>query len=293
MPFQSEKQRRYLWANEPKIAREWTDRYGAADGGITRIGFRRGNPHSDGGGWSPGVSHSGSPSKSTPSHSRSNDGPAHLSHNAPTPYQDRIQRIAAQNKRTAAQNKRTADLRNRASRDGYHQFLTPRDQIAKKTLGMRLGDMGRGLGNLLQFINPLTLATGFIDNPLVRTGITGFLNKNNIFRNKYNNQNVNDFNNLGLYTDRINEKYEDEGRIGDYWREGIETVDTDIRPESRPLNINEVFDDRTLMAGNYSQNAVANQMLGVNYDLLDPFQQHQIDDAINTYGTTSLGTIKT
>ena len=30
MPFQSEKQRRYLWANEPEIAREWTDRYGAS-----------------------------------------------------------------------------------------------------------------------------------------------------------------------------------------------------------------------------------------------------------------------
>ena len=34
MHFQSEKQRRYLWANEPEIAREWTDRYGAMNGGI-------------------------------------------------------------------------------------------------------------------------------------------------------------------------------------------------------------------------------------------------------------------
>ena len=33
MPFQSEKQRRYLWANEPKIARYWTDTYGS---GIAR-----------------------------------------------------------------------------------------------------------------------------------------------------------------------------------------------------------------------------------------------------------------
>ena len=49
MPFQSEKQRRYLWANEPEIARDWTDTYGsrieAALGGIMalaqggRIGF--------------------------------------------------------------------------------------------------------------------------------------------------------------------------------------------------------------------------------------------------------------
>jgi hypothetical protein len=44
MPFQSEKQRRYLWANEPEIARDWTDTYGSgiakALGG--RIGFANG-----------------------------------------------------------------------------------------------------------------------------------------------------------------------------------------------------------------------------------------------------------
>ena len=44
MPFKSEKQRRYLWANEPEIAREWTDRYGASQGGITRLPFQEGTP---------------------------------------------------------------------------------------------------------------------------------------------------------------------------------------------------------------------------------------------------------
>ena len=29
MPFRSEKQRKYLWANEPEIARDWTDIYGS------------------------------------------------------------------------------------------------------------------------------------------------------------------------------------------------------------------------------------------------------------------------
>ena len=43
MPFQSEKQRRYLWANEPEIARDWTDRYGARGGGIMRIPFANGS----------------------------------------------------------------------------------------------------------------------------------------------------------------------------------------------------------------------------------------------------------
>ena len=46
MPFQSEKQRRYLWANEPEIARDWTDTYGSRiqsqDGGIMRIPFAEG-----------------------------------------------------------------------------------------------------------------------------------------------------------------------------------------------------------------------------------------------------------
>jgi len=42
MPFKSNKQRRYLWANEPRIAREWTDRYGARGGGIMRVPFQEG-----------------------------------------------------------------------------------------------------------------------------------------------------------------------------------------------------------------------------------------------------------
>ena len=44
MPFKSEEQRRYLWANEPEIARDWTDTYGSRiqknNGGIMRIPFR-------------------------------------------------------------------------------------------------------------------------------------------------------------------------------------------------------------------------------------------------------------
>ena len=47
MPFQSEKQRRYLWANEPEIARDWTDTYGS---GIAKaLGGRI--PFANGGDW--------------------------------------------------------------------------------------------------------------------------------------------------------------------------------------------------------------------------------------------------
>jgi hypothetical protein len=47
MPFKSEAQRRYLWANEPDIARDWADTYGSRiqkeNGGIMRLGFQNGN----------------------------------------------------------------------------------------------------------------------------------------------------------------------------------------------------------------------------------------------------------
>jgi hypothetical protein len=29
MPFKSERQRRFLWKNEPEVARRWTDEYGS------------------------------------------------------------------------------------------------------------------------------------------------------------------------------------------------------------------------------------------------------------------------
>ena len=44
MPFKSEAQRRYLWANEPEIARDWTDTYGSRihknDGGSMQGGVK-------------------------------------------------------------------------------------------------------------------------------------------------------------------------------------------------------------------------------------------------------------
>ena len=51
MPFKSEAQRKYLWANEPEIARDWTDTYGSRiqrdEGGIMRVPFRLGEEVED------------------------------------------------------------------------------------------------------------------------------------------------------------------------------------------------------------------------------------------------------
>ena len=55
MPFKSEAQRKYLWAREPEIARDWTDTYGSRiqkeNGGIMRLGFQNGNNVDDESTW--------------------------------------------------------------------------------------------------------------------------------------------------------------------------------------------------------------------------------------------------
>ncbi len=36
MPFKSEKQRKYLWANEPEVARDWVNEESLASGGMLK-----------------------------------------------------------------------------------------------------------------------------------------------------------------------------------------------------------------------------------------------------------------
>ena len=110
MPFKSEAQRRYLWANEPEIARDWADTYGsrieAALGGIMRLGLKRGSGGPAGGATiGSGSKQSGSPASSGghggpgPHAGGGGSGPAHLSHNAPPPRN--MQRNRIQNERQA------------------------------------------------------------------------------------------------------------------------------------------------------------------------------------------------
>ena len=130
MPFKSEKQRRYLWANEPEIAREWTDRYGAAHGGITRLGFRRGNPHSDG-------QSSSTSSSNDRSHDRGGDRHRHVS----TPTRSRIQNERNEAHRRAEQRKEIA--RQEAERQDH----VKRSLLSRITGGV--GNFIRGAGNIL------------------------------------------------------------------------------------------------------------------------------------------------
>jgi len=70
---------------------------------------------------------------------------------------------------------------------------------------------------------------------------------------------------------------------------GIEQVynqvaSSDVAPEFRDMII-----QASGTIGNYAQNAVSNQLYGKDYAVLDPFEQQQIDTAIETYGTKSTG----
>jgi hypothetical protein len=244
MPFKSEAQRKYLWANEPEIARDWTDTYGsgiqAAQGG--RIGLRRGSGPGPGGQGARGQA-TQNPGRSAPSGPGPDrhppaQTPAHTV--APTAqYDDRIQRIAAQNQRTAA-------LRDTASDQGFHQFLTPRTNYQKPTFGMRLrsglGALGRGIGHVARNFNPLSLA---FDNPYMKLLMSGYGrgNTRNLFqRNNQDDEEI-DYNQLGLYTDRIGDAIGPGKRVG----EDINVQET-ILPEDRPTD--SLMDDRTLMAKN-------------------------------------------
>jgi len=75
--------------------------------------------------------------------------------------------------------------------------------------------------------------------------------------------------------------------------DGITYYNNDTQPQqgimSYPSDLANEFQDMAIQAGNYSQNAVGNQLYGKEYDVLNPFEQQQIDKAIETYGTKSTG----
>ena len=70
---------------------------------------------------------------------------------------------------------------------------------------------------------------------------------------------------------------------------GIEELISDNIITSDSNNLATEFQDMAVNIGNYSQNAVSNQLYGEDYDVLDPFTQQQIDSLIEQVGTKSTG----
>jgi len=192
------------------------------------------------------------PTPSGPDRHPSEPKPAHTV--APTAqYDDRIQRIAAQDQRTAAL--RTQQLQN--MRDpNYGQFLRPSPLIEKPTLGMRmrsgLGALGRGLGNIgnmAMMFNPFTAALGLAGKA---PWLGGLLNIGSRYANQGGNW-LNEFrqhDTLEKYLNRNKNQttQQMDPELLKYFSgtEGI--MDPNIFPEERPIT-DEMFTDENLMAG--------------------------------------------
>jgi len=224
MPFQSEKQRRYLWANEPEIAREWTDRYGAKRGGIAALDRRHYFSGEYGGGAGDrGGSPTASRSENIGAGRAPEQGGARHSPHRDTGAQQRAQAEADRLNREQAIRD---DIARREAEKDYidkrrimHDFgqsqLIGQQKVREKAKPSFWNRLRGGIGNLLRgaasFVNPMAMA---IDNPYARLGINYLSNKlKPNFFNKQNN--MTDFNNLGLYDERIGEPIGAGERIGE------------------------------------------------------------------------------
>ena len=195
MPFKSEKQRRYLWANEPEIARDWTDTYGSgihkALGG--RIGFYRGSDRhaGTGGRRSSGMDMSGATHRGGKTGSGLGGGhhgggewsgptysaPPTVTVSGPNVHGEGI------GSQTFNQNLRTLQKQQQYQQGAYqraHPFLSK--------IQSGLGSLGRGIGNIARNFNPISFA---FDNPLMKLLASqyGQGSMRNLFQR--NNQNIN------------------------------------------------------------------------------------------------------
>jgi len=142
MPFQSEKQRRYLWANEPEIARDWTDTYGSgiarALGG--RIQYQRGGPGPGGQGARGQATQN--PGRSGPS-GPPGGGDRQMTYTAPAPKTTHTDRIT-----DVAKRKQRQDVRDLLARQQAEKDYTRTGQIKPgPQLGWAGSGRGGGLGN--------------------------------------------------------------------------------------------------------------------------------------------------
>ena len=247
MPFKSEAQRKYLWANEPEIARDWTDTYGskiqAAEGG--RIGFYRGSPHSSGRGPGPGGQSSasnrgrdpgpgGGVSRGSP-HSGSWSGPTYSKPDTVT--------VAGPNVHGEGIGSQTfnKNLRNLQRQQQYQQGAYQRAHPFLSKVRSGLGALGRGIGHVARNVNPLSLA---FENPLMKLLASRY--GQNDLRNLGSNQNIN-WNDPDQEEDIAweNVNYNPNALTRLQMEKGI--TSPDILPEDGPTD--SLMDERTLMAG--------------------------------------------
>jgi len=353
MPFKSEDQRRYLWANEPEIARDWTDTYGSRiqnnTGGITRLGYANGpnyqvDPNTinqdllgtadyqgeeeeenylekfmrymqgNAGNLSQGDVTANkkflgnmqfspnNPYRMTSGLFQGMNAPGTSAHGSKNPKemaQKWVEKYGGVDHQTTPMKEKKAKMRQTAgyaphhsysgggiSRLGYANGPPGGGDPEMKGTGQSYGDSygpGRtpspheGLGNIDSFKGaPPGMSTTPTHDPTqlqspkknwLGTGIEGLRH-------------------IGPFLGKKAPYIKGALSIYDMW-------DQPLKEEDLILSADDESGDQATSPGNYSQNEVANQLFGTSFNVLDPFQQGQVNDAINTYGTTSLGTIKT
>ena len=163
MPFQSEKQRRYLWANEPEIARDWTDTYGSGIakalggrmnyiyGGITHPDGRRGFPGGAGradyspmGGSGPDRSHDRGGQQHQATAARQVAAARPRDHHPPAPKKRTGPINIHADTAPVLQKQRQTEFLNEARRQQAEKDYTPMGQIKR---GPRVGPKVGGLKN--------------------------------------------------------------------------------------------------------------------------------------------------
>ena len=255
MPFQSEKQRRYLWANEPEIARDWTDTYGSgiakALGG--RIGFFKGAQADtrSGQSMSPGTSASGGARGG--SHDRGG-----RQHQATATRQVAATRARDRHPTTESTGREQAiadrtytrpdqlpitrggqhigtgpltqsydkNLRTLALQNQYRQGAYQRAHPFLSKVRSGLGSLGRGIGHVARNFNPLSFA---FENPLMKLLMSG-----------YGRRNIRD-----LFQRNTQDDEEIDPQLLQYFS-GMGITNPNILPEDKPYE--SYFDDRNLMA---------------------------------------------
>ena len=208
MPFKSEAQRRYLWANEPEIARDWTDTYGSGIGKALggRIGFYRGSDRHGGTGGGPGpgghsTDRGGSlgdrgatgPGVGGQSGDRGGSlgsGPHGGEWSGPTYSKPKTVTFQGPNVHGEGIGSQTfnKNLNTLQHQQQYQQGAYQRAHPFLSKVRSGLGSLGRGLGHVARNFNPVSLA---FDNPLMKLLVSGYGRGHigNLFQR--NNQNIN------------------------------------------------------------------------------------------------------
>ena len=333
MPFQSEKQRRYLWANEPEIARDWADTYGSRiesnTGGISRLGFANGpnyqvaeeeeeeNPLEKFLRFMQG--NAGQLSQADVTANKNFLGNMQFSPN--NPYQMTSGLFKGMNAPgSSAMGSKTSQEMAQKWVDKYGGVDHKSPAMKEKKANIRMeaglspiehaphhsystgGRIGYAQGNPHQDQDP---GLGMSPGAAQARGL-GAIHHGSTTSGNLHAGNVGGGDGTGI-TSQIGPTLDKGANIlqnilpfidpkkANMFGLGLNIFKT-LRNKDKNLSQDDMIygtDDQASGPGNYSQNEVANQLFGTSFNVLDPFQQSQVNDAINTYGTTSLGTIKT